>query len=220
MIRVNLLPEDRRPVERTPLPRLLIIFFGVFIVGLEIVGLVYYYLLAIPNANNYLASIEANIPNYKAQAMQVKEMKDKIQKLNMRKDAVVKLWRERREWAPIFERIRDVIPDQIWLRSFGLRAGNLQNGVDIVIDLQASATGQTPRRMLEEVTNFMRAIEADPRLKEELVKDEPVGLGALTVIRLARDASDPKRPENAMEFRLIIKLRKPGTSGQPAAPGT
>lgn len=211
MIRVNLLPEDRRPAERTPLPRLLIIFFGVFIMGLEVVGLIYYYGLAIPNANAYLDSIEKNIPKYKAEAQLVEKDRNEIEKLKVRMDAVRDLVKGRRTWAIIFERLRDVTPEAIWIRSFGFKKGRSADG-GIVIELEASAAGPNPRKMLDEITAFMRSIERDRKLKNELVETEPVALGPLKVTTVSPDETDPKRPRNVMTFTLYINLRAPGVT--------
>ena len=66
MIEVNLLPEDRRPVERTPLPRFLTILGGV--IGFCIEGIFVVFLLTlIPQKRGYLETLNLRITRAKKQ---------------------------------------------------------------------------------------------------------------------------------------------------------
>ena len=215
MIRVNLLPEDRRPVERTPLPRLAIIFIGVLIAALELVGVVYYF-LGIPNKKDYLVELEKSAKKWETDAKKVDEMDADIEEFGKRTVVVKQLYKDRRDWAPIFERFREVMPEQVWLRSFKLAKAKGRGAGGVVINIEGSASGQTSRARFEEVRNFMRNIEKDRKLSEEvLFEKEPVGLLKLVQVLLAQDEGDPKRPAWAAEFKLAVKL-KPLAGEEPA----
>ena len=106
MIEVNLLPEDRRPVERTPLPRFLTILGGV--IGFCIEGVFVVFLLTlIPQKRGYLESLMLRKQQAQKQVDRVKEIEADIRKISERKKGVEKLQNDRRLWAPILYRLCD-----------------------------------------------------------------------------------------------------------------
>ncbi|MHC4249595.1 MAG: hypothetical protein ACYS9X_10760 [Planctomycetota bacterium] len=95
MIEVNLLPEDRRPVERTPLPRFLTILVGV--VGFCVEAILLVMILAdSPVQKDKLTAIERRITDAREQMAKIKTFENRIEVIKKRNDDIDDLYRRRR----------------------------------------------------------------------------------------------------------------------------
>jgi Tfp pilus assembly protein PilN len=204
VIRVNLLPEDRRPVERTPLPRLAVFVFGSLLVMIEVMVVIFYVAVAIPDRKRNLDNLEKNIPSWKAKALQVDEMEKEADKLQKRMDAVLELYKKRRTWARTFERLRECVPDAVWLRKLQLK-GDADGGV--AMEIEASVSGQSTRKMYDDISAFMKKLEGDETLKEMLIEKEPVSVSKMRLVSVGASREDPKRPTQATEFSITVRFK-------------
>lgn len=120
MIEINLLPEERRPVERTPLPRFLTMLFGVVGICIEVVIFVYF-LMKIPNLIEAKERLTRSIDRKDREIKQVKQLEDKMEELLDRRVLVIQLYTRRRLWAPILHRLNEARPEKLWFDSLKLQ---------------------------------------------------------------------------------------------------
>ncbi|MHC5055819.1 MAG: PilN domain-containing protein [Planctomycetota bacterium] len=129
MIEVNLLPEDRRPVERTPLPRFLTILVGV--VGFCVEAILLVMILAdSPVQKDKLKGIERRITDAREQMARIKTFKSRIDVMEKRNNDINDLYRRRRTWAPLLHRMSapEVLPRNIWYKEIILKQGRPVRG--------------------------------------------------------------------------------------------
>ena len=123
MIEVNLLPEDRRPVERTPLPRFLVILGGV--IGFCIEGVFLGYLaMLIPQKQGEQEGLKLRKAAIEKTLRTIASIKKDIQVIKQRHSDIDKLTNDRRLWGPILYRLCDpkVLPlSRFWSRSPGTK---------------------------------------------------------------------------------------------------
>ena len=147
MIEVNLLPEDRRPVERTPLPRFLTILGGV--IGFCIEGIFIVFLLTlIPRKKADLESWKLREARAQKQVNLVRAIDKEIKQIHERRSGVEKMENDRRLWAPILYRLCDpeVVPQRVWYTKLGLKKGRSVRGRSSpdILELEAYASASDP----------------------------------------------------------------------------
>ncbi|MBI5367887.1 MAG: hypothetical protein HZA54_12680 [Planctomycetes bacterium] len=124
MIRVNLLPIEKRHPERTPLPRLISIFVGVGVsFGLLVANALFY--LKVAEAETRLASLQADRDGRREQVKEYDQVKAKREEADKRKRAIESIRGSRTFlWSFEIDKLCDVINDcpTVWLTS--LRCGD------------------------------------------------------------------------------------------------
>lgn len=212
MISINLLPEDRRPVERTPLPRFLLIVGGVAGVCVEIVALGML-ALRFPDMRQMREGIKVQQQRLQEQAKLVDQVQRDIVRIKQRGNTVEKLLQDRRMWAPILHRLTDpeVLPAAIWFRTVKLqeprrRAGRgASEGMSLLVE--GYAQGSDSPTMLQEVTSFaanLRKLQED--FPNDFEGDPKLSSVSLTKLSGGRDVAEDA-PKEAVAFTVTIPLK-------------
>ncbi len=217
MIAINLLPEDRRPVERTPLPRLLVILAGVAGLCLEIAVLLNLALFRYPGAEQERARQRVKQDELKKQEKRVKEVDKEIARVKHRGDSIQKILKYRRVWAPILYRLSDpeVLPASVWFRKVKLakptRSGRPGAGApSLCLVIEAYAQGPDSSTMLLELSGFERNLR---KLDDWFPDDFDFDKAPPTVTGIQRkDLASGKDtaidvPEQAIAFTVTIPLK-------------
>jgi len=223
MIEVNLLPEDRRPVERTPLPRFLAIIAGV--IGFSVEGiLLVMMVLAIPRKQQNLTDVELRITNAQKNLTQIEEYEDRIEEVKARKRQIDNLDRHRRIWAPLLHRLSasDVLPANIWYREVELKAGKAARGKTAPKELYLRGYARGNAGSSEEgnvnamfqaaqaIRDFVGKLKKDKNFAEEFT-GVPVPIEAVEITELSKPkGASPNVPQHAAAFgyKLVLKEKK------------
>lgn len=221
MIEVNLLPEDRRPVERTPIPRFLTILAGV--AGFCIEGVFLLLLIGLfPEKRNALRDLNLRLQQAEDRVKQVKEIEARIADIKKRRDRVEKLYNDRRVWAPILYRLCDpgLLPSRVWFkrlelvksRTAGPRGGETQT---LLIDGYAWAADENDEAaMLQAYLDFLEKLrEPYPQFTEYFAGAPELGRVEMVKLSAVREA-----PADAPKQALAFSLRLPLKAIAPAAP--
>lgn len=107
MIEINLLPPEHRPVERTPLPRMLAILAGVFLISSGVAVWAWLVFGAIPNAKAQLKNARQDAELKKKDADVVQENKRKLDALKAREDVLRGLFNQRVCWTRVLDRLAE-----------------------------------------------------------------------------------------------------------------
>jgi len=226
MIEVNLLPEDRRPVERTPLPRFLTIIAGV--VGFCVEGiLLVTILMAHPQLKVKLKEVEKKITAARDQVAELRTYETRRKQITARSKEIGDLYRFRRSWAPLLHRLsaNAVLPDNIWYREIELKEGRAARGKTAPKELylrgyargtsdpeSASAMAQATQAINRFVENL--GASADDFANEFVgnpTKDEPTEIVELT----PPNKAVPNVPRHVASFgvKLVLKPKKASKAG-------
>jgi Tfp pilus assembly protein PilN len=216
MIEVNLLPEDRRPVVRTPLPRFLTILGGVAAFCIEALFLVLF-LWKYPRKEAELQQWVMRENRAETDIKRVREIEGQMKALDQRKAGVEKLYNDRRMWAPFLYRLCDpeVLPPQVWYRDIRLEKGRGRDaGEGVAIEGYAWAKDSTDRAaMFREFTDFVRNLQIEhPMFSEYLAGRPEIVRSEIQKLPTGRDI-----PESAPKEALAFELRLPLKSTTPAA---
>jgi Tfp pilus assembly protein PilN len=219
MIEVNLLPEERRPVERTPLPRFLTIVGGVIGFCIEAIFIVFLMTL-IPQKRGDLESLILRRDRAKDQVKLIKGFEQKIRAIEERRKSIDKLVNDRRLWGPILYRLCDpkIIPQRVWYKSLKLqdrraagprsRRGAKQRQQQILLEGYAwsSDVGETASRM-ESVNTFIKNLQIPhPQFSEHFL-GPPILDGEVSNVRLRAGAEvHPSAPREALSFTVSMPL--------------
>ena len=169
MIEINLLPPERRPVERTPFPRLVTIFVGVAVVSAEIFFSLILFLYTIPQKTRERDTMKAALQTKQEEAKRADELEKQITKIDERRKVIEGLYAQRQEWTPVFDHLDEpeVIPDEVWLTGFDITpASDNKAGTGKITGL---ARGKSPETM---VGNFIKNMQADERIGKAFSKIE------------------------------------------------
>ena len=125
MIAINLLPEDRRPVERTPLPRFMVIVGGVAGFSVEVVMIYLFLFVRTTQLTEDKAGLRLLLEQLQRDEAHVVDLENDIRRIKQRAGSVQKLIRDRRVWAPILHHLTDpkVLPSTIWFDKLRLQRG-------------------------------------------------------------------------------------------------
>lgn len=212
MISINLLPEDRRPVERTPLPRFLTILGGVFGFCIELLVLVFV-LTKYPGKQQELEDVKHRIGGYQDTNEQIDKLEAEISVFQMRKSQIEMLYRNRRNWTPILNRLYhpEVLPQNIWFSKMELKEGS-GGGVRSTPVKQLTISGYAWARnemesapMFQALNQFAHNLMAEHPDFSEVFDGEPE-VKRMDVVSLAGKKDDPSVPRRALAFILTLKV--------------
>lgn len=115
MIRINLLPDDCRRAEGTPLPRLVAILASVVVVLCLVIGNVTMFFRKLPEVTNQVTQTNGQVAARKKQVAEsgYEIYLAKIQELEIRKTAISNIYKGRVEWARKFDQLVTLTPDYI-----------------------------------------------------------------------------------------------------------
>lgn len=172
MIEIDLLPEERKPVERTPLPRFIAILTGVILTSMCLVAGGYLWFVKIPA----LTAKRNDLQEEKEQKQKKVEVHDKLQKkvnqLKKVERTIEKIspdgMKETYRWSYATDQLLEAIDRSpgIWISSFtGTRGENQQqrgrgrgSGGKTLYSLQFRVHGAG--QDLEQLLDFERRIKA------------------------------------------------------------
>ena len=230
MIEVNLLPEDRRPVERTPLPRFLVILVGV--VGVSVEALILMVILTRhPQKVDLLKDINRKIDLAQTAKTRIKAINRSIKEIGARNKEINNLYRFRRTWAPLLHRISspEVLPRNIWYREIELKQGRGVRGKAPLDELFLSGyAGGSPddgANSMYQGTQAINALVENLKLQGEDFKSnfkgnldengetilnpektEPTELKELSPGK--KSSADVPRQATKFQLKLVLKAKK------------
>lgn len=114
MIEINLLPQEFRRVERTPLPRFIIIIVGVILIvggGLFLVNK----RLDVRRANIAVKDNKENLASYKKSVDEYNKLVAEIKEIEIRTEAISSIWQSRLFLAVKLDELADLIPRYVGL---------------------------------------------------------------------------------------------------------
>jgi len=169
MIEINLLPEDLRQAEGTPLPRLVAIMGSVVVAcGLGVLCS-FYYMVYIPRIKQEIQQREADIASKTKLKDAVLAIDDQISKLNEKVSALDNLTQSRMRYGRVLDKLANTTPDGVWFKSFNVgpdstssSTGSISNGGKrYMIKLAGTATGSTQQEMRKKLTDLVRNTERE-----------------------------------------------------------
>ena len=199
MIEVNLLPPELRPLDRTPLPRLLTILIGVAIVGVEVVMVLILFMNTIPDEQWNKKQNVRRLDELKQPYDALNVLKGEIDTIVEQETGILALLKERRRWTPTLDRLTSLVPEQVWLtrlRYTPPRAGAPGEGDYLELDCMAHGSlnqpnkGRLQRDIQKRMADFKNNITRDTPL------DDPYGLGHIfTEVRTVGTVNFQKLPK-------------------------
>ncbi|MHC4886056.1 MAG: hypothetical protein ACYTGH_13325 [Planctomycetota bacterium] len=193
MIEINLLPENLRRSESTPLAQQLAIYIGVAAwAGLIFLNVSYYNQTT--QAEKILKDKKVEITNKKKAEKELKEVKGKIAGIKTHVNAVEALYRNRLVWAKVLSDLKQIMHKQgykrintegeyLWFNDLQVKAmrkvgaaktaGGPTHEVIITGYASAKATRRATlmiERLMAEMKDFKPDLDQKDRLSEELKK--------------------------------------------------
>jgi Tfp pilus assembly protein PilN len=110
MITINLLPADLRPIERTPLPRFLVIIVGLTLGLVGVVFLTFMQLIFIPRAHDAVVSKDAVLANLRQQAVKYQKVTAELKDITQRESSLQAIYKTRTIWWEKLDLLCDLIP--------------------------------------------------------------------------------------------------------------
>lgn len=211
MIEINLLPVDRRPVERTPLPRFVALLVGILVVGAELFYAFLYLAIWIPHDETSLAELRVNAKRKKVEAEEADKYQKAIDELNVRTKAVIQLIRERNQtwvWTPILDHLDEpsVLPEEVWLTKFDLKPPSGRSSGTATVN--GFVRGGAHERY-DKLADFVRNLSTDEVIgKRFAVTVKQINQVELT--RIPKEYRSPKPlPRQVLAFELELTVKKP-----------
>jgi len=121
MITVNLLPPDLRPVEHTPLPRLLVIYTGVALAAIGLTLLAFMHFNWIPDVQTKISNKTQEVESLKQQAAEYETLNLALQNITQREKACEAIWRTRTLWWQKLDSLCDLTPDYVGLTTLAFK---------------------------------------------------------------------------------------------------
>ena len=231
MIEVNLLPPEYRRVERTPLPRLVVLVVGT---GMVVASLFYLVLIGWVKMGQE-KSRERDLNETKArQAAPLAErsqLEAEIGAIESRKNTISNIWQTRMIWSRKLDQLCDIVPRFIGftrLEFLGPQAsrGRLpeatETGGTLTVDC-LSATSEEKR-----LADFLRVLQGqlapEPPATQETAIDFFKDFLRVDDSGWKKNEYKEYAEKEALEFRLELPLKPPGqqaivpTAARTAAP--
>jgi len=210
MLRINLLPEDRRTSDRTPLPRFLVLLVGVAVITGELaVG--FYGYMKLRNLNAIKKQKQEKRDSLKKHVKTFEKLQKDIKVLQRRKKILDEISpgdsiKEKYQWSYAIDKLFTVIDESpgVWVRG-GLNGSMLEGGgrgagSGLTLSFQASSA-----TYMERMTNFTEWI------KKKLVEEEKVFTSLERDFRSLTSSETGKKTLWQTEYKL---LRRPGEKKQ------
>lgn len=221
MIRINLLPEERRPAERTPLPRFLIYVGGLVGFGAAALLLVHLHMKH-RTLEDERTGLIVRINSEQKTIDKINELNREIVSFTTRKDEIEDLFKGRRRWAPILHMLHDdkMLPPHVWFKEMELKKSSVARGKakepPYELVLSAYARGKALVAMVQGRNDFARNIA-----KTEVYAAEFDGLpawpkiGEIIDLRAQTEGALPDVPKQAFSFAIKLKLKAGGGPARP-----
>ena len=216
MIDIDLLPEEYRRPEMTPLPRRLVIFIGAALVSISLFVFIWLQLILLPSLRrerDYLVNQEKQRA---IEAQKYEELMAEITRFNQRKQTIVEIWQTRTLWAEKFDQLCDLVPPYIWLSNISLQPPLLiRKDVGGKFILDCYSRGPDVNHFAE----FMRILKGEyegekGRIGQEFYQDFLALASSGWAMKTLRDLDPPE----ALEFKLELSLKRKGLPEAPPKP--
>jgi len=187
MIEINLLPPEHRPVERTPLPRLLTIVFGVLLSAAAVIAWLWLSVVSVPNAKRRCDQHKADMEKDKVVAERVLKIERELKADKDRQDVLNELFNQRVSWAKLLDRLAEARAsiksnDEVVLTRAEIRKGasgvapggrrieTRQLYVQAVVATSRAEAGA--RELSDTAFDFIRALCRDSVFKQDFECEE------------------------------------------------
>ena len=213
MIEVNLLPEERRPVERTPLPRFLVILAGVL--GFCIEGVALALILYDWRPKQDILAIHQQRINAAQETIgKIDKLKAEITGIEERTAGIERLDKDRRMWAPILYRLSDepeVLPPGVWFRKLELKKGTISTPGQPpgdVLRISGYARDPSGRNDSAEMYSAMGEFEKNLKKFSDEFEEQVTHADPATVKILPAQATPAAdMPKRAVSFAFELRLK-------------
>ncbi|MHC4502633.1 MAG: PilN domain-containing protein [Planctomycetota bacterium] len=221
MIRINLLPEERRPAERTPLPRFLIYVGGLVGFGAAALLLVHLFMKH-RTLEDERTGLIVRINSEQTTINRINDLNREIAGFRKRKDEIQDLYKERRRWGPILYMLHDdkVLPPHFWFKEKELKKSNVGGGkgkeppFELVVS--AYARGKALVTMVQGRNEFARNIaNSDVYAAEFEGKPAWPKIGEMKDLRAQAEGALPDTPKEAFAFAMKLTLQAGGGPTRP-----
>ena len=166
MLLIDLLPEDRRPVERTPLPRLLTVIGGVLLAGVELALIALFLGVKVPEAERRRQEVKSRLDEMRQLMVERDKLKAEQAEYEQRKAIITQLCQKRIRWAEKLDALCDptVLPDMVWLKSLKVESkpGMLETTEKYLV-MEGWARGDESRVRIEAINKFIKRLESNER---------------------------------------------------------
>ncbi|GAI90425.1 unnamed protein product, partial [marine sediment metagenome] len=120
MIEVNLLPQELRRVEHTPLPRFLVIIAGTALVGVILAFGAIMNLRKLPDLRGREMALVTEIASAARSVREHDLLLGQLEEVKQRKRAIAEIWRARIIWSRKLEQFSEMIPKFIGIEKLTL----------------------------------------------------------------------------------------------------
>ncbi|HOX07982.1 MAG TPA: hypothetical protein PK280_16410 [Planctomycetota bacterium] len=244
MIEINLLPPEHRPVERTPLPRLLTILGGVLLTAAGVVIWVWLSMVSIPKAKQRCEDRRQAMEKAKKDEAEVLKIEQELKAAKDRQDVLNELFNQRVSWAKVLDRLAearagvkgldDVVLTRVEFKKSGGSAPG-RKGAAEVRQLFVQAFVSTNRKEanageLREVgLAFIKSLCADSAFKQDFECEENGEQNAKYTYlgdQMVENASKPgaaagrgakDAPAATLNFEVLFTFKPPPVVNKPAA---
>jgi len=172
MIEVNLLPEEYRRTEITPLPRLITIVVGVIVVVGGFFLLMQKY-LNIRSAKALRDDNRGRVERAEKVIEEYNRLRSEINEIETRLSAIKDIWQSRLLWAIKLDQLADVVPNYVGLTSLSLdeprgrtRAG--RGAIGGTLKMKCISASDNEKRL----ANFLRTLKGEIRSENRDVPEE------------------------------------------------
>ena len=213
MLLIDLLPEDRRAVERTPLPRLLTVIGGVLVCGVELAVIAFLFVVTIPAARTARDVEESKLPGLDTRRKRIEELTTELAEFKRRKATIMKIYGERIRWAQKLDVISNpaVLPDRIWLSSLDIEEQRSGTARDKYLVIRGWAQGENSKVRIDAISKFAKRLES----KEEFLEDFEGDLSRDLRFEYVKLNPPKEAPEGAPTEALLFRMQ---TRFKPQAP--
>ncbi|KPJ56069.1 MAG: hypothetical protein AMS16_03045 [Planctomycetes bacterium DG_58] len=213
MIEVNLLPAELRRIERTPLPRFLVIIIGTAAIMATGAFGVVVNLRNIPDRRAREAALVEDVGRSTVQAAVYDRLIDQIAETKDRKKAIAEVWRQRILWSEKLAQVAEMTPKFIGIQGMrleeareGARRGKEEGGLLTVSSICAGADQKR-------VANWRRIVMGDYPVKGS--RDPWVGKNFFTSFEELLPTATQKMEvqdyveKEALKFGLKLPVKPP-----------
>lgn len=216
MIEINLLPRDRRPTEKTPLPRFILVVAGVALVCVEIVLAFLFLLIRIPGGTRHLESLKEMRKQRLEEAKRADKLEAQIAEIETRRKAVEALYAPGKvlRWSDVLDQLdeEEVLPEPVWLTRFEVKSTGTMAAATATMTGYVRGAGQDRQANLN---RFIKNLNDNEQVGKRFESVVPVKFGD-EKLRVPQDnkASSRPLPDEALGFELELTIKQP----KPPAP--
>ena len=216
MIEVNLLPQEYRRREMTPLPRLITIVVGVIIVVGGFFFLMQKY-LDIRNAKDLRGERQEEVKRAEKIIEEFNRLSAEINEIKVRITAIEDIWQSRLEWAVKLDQLTDVVPSYVGLTDLSLveARGRPRPGAFATagtLKMKCISASDNEKRL----ANFLRTLKGEIRSENSDVPEEVSKKFSEDFVEVIdsgwnKQESDDYVEKEYLEFNLELPVKVSGS---------